>query len=289
MPDLPNFVRNNADNKSMILPYVLGLLILTEKFRLADIFNTLDGSVTEIEDLCPVYKSIYDEYIALDDGAPPDSFYQGIGDASYTGGPQPIFRTLFDWTSPTARRLESGAEAWPIQVQIRVQLVEPQADTISPMGSRRFLRGGNLQFLIHTANEISTETGRPTGELFKVAQFYIDKYGSKNMQQLFQCVPDVVFELDNEFAYSRQFSGLIQGLDLKAILEKIFPYIELQDPATTYYSQLFQYLKSFQTFAAITANLRFAPLDRPNVPQRGLLDPNYGLAVTVPFTYEQIK
>lgn len=284
MPDLPSFVQNNIDNKSMILPHVLGLLILMEKFSLEDIVDA-DNSIKEIEDLCPVYKSTYDEFIVSDTMTQPNEFYQGLDDANYTGGPQPIFRALFDWTSPTARRLGTDSETWPIQVQIRIQLVEPQADTISPVGARRFLRGGNLQFLVHTANEISIGDGRPTGEIFKVAQYYIDKYGSKNARQLFDCVPDVKRGLDGSL--TRQFQGLTNAT-LKLVLEKILPYIQLSDEPP-YYSQILNYMKTFQTFAAITANLRFAPLDRPNVPQRGLLDPNYGLAVTIPFTYEQIK
>ena len=45
-------------------------------------------------------------------------------------------------------------------------------------------------------------------------------------------------------------------------------------------------VKSFRTIAAVVTNIRFVPKDRHPV---RLFNPTYGLAVSIPFTFEQQK
>ena len=293
----PDFISNS---KGMHLVDFIGFIHITEKFRLADLL--FKGVLkNEIDEISPVYKSLYDVFLGSDSNAYPyngDNDKVPIKDFYHLG--LPTFRTLFDWTSPTTRRISideeaiQGAdtlgEAWPIQVQIRIQLVEPQGDTISPIGSRRYLRGGNIQFLISTGQEIEVDgipRGRPLSELARVAQYYVDKYGSNKGTEIIRGIPTLEKDLKSGSSiHIGQFENTTED-NRRAIFTKLFPEADFSVP--TIWPTLFSRINSLQFFVANVANLRFAPVDRPNVTQRSLLDPKYGLGVTIPFTYEQQK
>ena len=342
----------------MQLSDLIGLLYLTEKFRFMDLLD--GGEEYEIDSFSPVYKSLYDEYLGTDSqGYPIDIkreykmklFYHT--DLS-TSDKIPIFRTYFDWTSDFARGTRMGDEDkffdygnnWPIQVEIRVELSEPRADTIQAIGGRKFLRGGTLQFLITAPTNIFTDInketqlvlGKPMGSVFRIAQFYVDKYGSTDAMQLLKedgDIPDIKEGLENISFGKNQFEDTTLATR-EQIMGILFPesdfdqihYIKIEDPNDSsksiwikdpgnlpvksgaaievgyiipdpaigkegdYYVLIHKYMtlidrvKSFRTLTAVVTNIRFVPKDR--IPVK-LFNATYGLAVTIPFTYEQQK
>ena len=350
----PTFLERS---KQMQLPDVVGLLCLTEKFRFQDLL--VDNKVYEIDSLSPVYKSLYDEYLGTDSlGYPVDStrdyrttlFYHTDFD---TKDKLPVFRTYFDWTSDYARAIElpgkpniiNAGNNWPIQVEIRIEFSEPRADTIQAIGGRKFLRGGTIQFLItapaNVFEDIKVDNkdaelllGKPMGSIFRIAQFYIDKYGSTNTMTLLKDIPDIKKGLENISIGINQFEGT-NIVKREQVLEILFPeadfdrhnvhYVKrasgwIVDPGGLplsgasvfyggnppdlepglaakskegdYYIEISDYgtfvnrIKSFHTAVAGVTNIRFTPKDR--IPTR-LFNTTYGLAVTVPFTFEQQK
>ena len=355
-------------SKQMHISDVIGLLCLTEKFRFYDLLvehkdendKVIYIGVNEIDSFSPVYKSLYDEYLGTDstkytlDTTANNReivFYHIDHD---TGDKLPVFRTFFDWTSGLARETQvsekyQAGDSWPIQVEIRIEFSEPRTDTIQAIGSRKFLRGGVIQFLITAPVEIFEympdgkvqKLGKPMGSIFRIAQFYIDKYGSTDAMQLLKengDIPDIKEGLENISFGKNQFKDttLIRREQIMGILfpESDFDHIHyvkkdvrknpqdpeniiwvkdpgnlsvihgatvthgytLPDPAIgkegDYYVLIHKYMtlidrvKSFRTIAAVVTNIRFVPKDRHPV---RLFNPTYGLAVSIPFTFEQQK
>ena len=300
----PDFISNS---KGMHLVDFIGFIHITEQFRLADLFYK--GILNkEIDEISPVYKSLYDVFLGSDSIGYPynkDKYNDEVPIKDFYHLGLPTFRTLFDWTSPATRRIfiqedddttqrvDSISEIWPIQVQIRLQLVEPQADTIAPIGSRRFLRGGNIQFLISTGSEVIGDNkqfrGRPLSELARVAQYYVDKYGSNKGTAIINSIPTLRKDLvSGRSIHTGQFKDTTED-ERRAIFTKLFPEVDFSTPQVNIMSILQNRVRSLQFFAANVANLRFAPIDRPGGPGSSLADPRYGLGVTIPFTYEQEK
>ena len=356
-------------SKQMHLSDVVGLLCLTEKFRFEDLFITYidkDGNViyigvNEIDSFSPVYKSLYDKYLGADSkkyveekSKDKEKFYHIDSD---TKDKLPVFRTFFDWTSGFARDPFMEGENssnplngnnWPLQVEIRIEFSEPRTDTIQAIGSRKFLRGGVIQFLItapidvveyiKTDNQDKYVIGKPMGSIFRIAQYYIDKYGSTDAMQLLGDIPDIKEGLEQINPGKNQFEDttLIRREQIMGILfpESDFDHIHyvkkdvrknpqdpeniiwvkdpgnlsvihgatvthgytLPDPAIgkegDYYVLIHKYMtlidrvKSFRTIAAVVTNIRFVPKDRHPV---RLFNSTYGLAVSIPFTFEQQK
>ena len=361
-------------SKQMHISDVVGLICLTEKFRFEDLFIKHEDKagivtyigVNEIDSFSPVYKSLYDKYLGTDstdyvlsrvikikdkDEQYIQFYYEDID----TKDKLPVFRTFFDWTSGFVRDESSSnplnGNNWPIQVEIRIEFSEPRTDTIQAIGSRRFLRGGVIQFLITAPVDVveyitideenKYVPGKPMGSIFRIAQFYIDKYGSTDAMQLLKedgDIPDIKEGLENISLGKNQFEDttLIRREQIMGILfpESDFDHIHyvkkdvrknpqdpkniiwvkdpgnlsvihgatvthgytLPDPAIgkegDYYVLIHKYMtlidrvKSFRTIAAVVTNIRFVPKDRH--PTR-LFNPTYGLAVSIPFTFEQQK
>ena len=316
----PKFVSNSG---GIHTEDILGFITLAEKFRFADLFanaaindEVLDFDtytvVNEIDTMTPVYKNLNDEYKDTDSKTFPPArdinsnidYNSGLLRQFYDYNGLPIFRAYMDWTSLVARSLEADesnfstqslpaslnsyttlGETWPIQVQIRIQFIEPRADTIQAIGSRKILRGANLQFLISSTRDIKTEgmeRGRPIGELARVAQFYVDKYGVNDGVKILKDlgIKDEL-NLDNDILCNQfERTSLISR---KRVLNKLFPSLVFSDKP---FGELVTRFSSVTFLTATVTNLRFVPIDKPI---NRLHIPSYGLAVTIPFSFEQVK
>ena len=366
-------------SKQMHLSDVIGLLCLTEKFRFKDLFVKYEDKggkekyrINEIDSFSPVYKSLYDKYLGADSEKYVSDRIAKIGNKEYIrlyddtdiNNKLPIFRTYFDWTSGSARDAKYQEESpfngnnWPIQVEIRIEFSEPRTDTIQAIGSRRFLRGGIIQFLITAPVDVveyltiddrdgEQISGKPMGSIFRIAQFYVDKYGSTDAMQLLRDIPDIEKGIANISIGTDQFENT-NIHTREQIMEILFPeadfdkhnihYVKIKDvnnpsilpnppnliwvedpgdppmPGASVYSggnkpdfepgldakskegdyyvlisdfETFRdRVKSFRTIAAVVTNIRFVPKDRH--PAR-LFNPTYGLAVSIPFTFEHQK
>ena len=368
-------------SKQMHISDVVGLLCLTEKFKFSDLlveYKVEDEKdktkyitkyrLNEIDSFSPVYKSLYDKYLGADSEKYVSDRIAKIGNKEYIrlyddtdiNNKLPIFRTYFDWTSGSARDAKYQEESpfngnnWPIQVEIRIEFSEPRTDTIQAIGSRRFLRGGIIQFLITAPVDVveyitideedKYVSGKPMGSIFRIAQFYIDKYGSTDAMQLLRDIPDIEKGIANISIGTDQFENT-NIHTREQIMEILFPEADFdkhnihyvkkdvrkdpQDPPNLiwvedpgdppmpgasvysggnrpdfepgldaksnegdYYVLISDFetfrdkVKSFRTIAAVVTNIRFVPKDRH--PAR-LFNPTYGLAVSIPFTFEQQK
>jgi len=313
---VPSYIQ---DVYGMINTDILGLLILAEQFALIDLKPNIDDdnqNLFEIDVLSPVYKTIEDVYVGT------DSFKYIEEATSFFNDGNPVFRTYFDLTSPLVRGRETqdiGRYIWPLEVQIRIQFVEPTADIIQKIGGRKYLRGGNLQFIISTDRDVNInaedeidDRGRPITDLFRVAQFYINKYGSKRAEDILRDIPVSGYLLQNGFEeelpeysifrYTGAFRSRVENstrhhinrIDVTKLLSKIFPGFNFEQSANFLSILLAQgtnvrSIYSFTTGTAIAANLRFAPIERRTVTDPRIFNPTYGLAVTIPFTFEQIR
>lgn len=317
---VPDYIKNVY---GMINTDILGLLILAEQFSLIDLEPILDEdnqTLSEIDALSPVYKTINDLYVGT------DSFMYRENADSFLKDGVPVFRTYFDLTSPSVKNINIGIQyIWPIEVQIRIQFVEPTADIVQKIGGRRYLRGGNLQFIISTDKDINISSenetddrGRPLVDLFRVAQFYINKYGSTRADRILRNIPisgellqtgiranleDLedfpdysIFRYTGAFRSRNEPSGFhhINREDVRILLTKLFPGFDFTQSSNFLSVLLAQgtnvrSVYSFTTGVAVSANLRFAPIERRTVTDPRIFNPTYGLAVTVPFTFEQIR
>jgi len=242
----------------MHLPDIIGFVTLTEKFALSNLI----GDTKTLGALAPVYKTIYDEYISTSDDVP---LYRDT---------RPIFMVYFDW-------LQMRNVSHSLGVEIRIQLTEAQTDSVGPVGVTRDLRGGNLQFLV-TGGHFDDEV--LVSEVFRIAQFYADKYGSRNARQILSDTPDIKLGLEDKL-HSQQFTA-INGY-IKEIMSKLIPHVDFS--SGDYYTIFLQRVRSLQFFAPTIVNVRFAPIDRATVPDPSLAITPYGLVVSIPFTFEQIK
>ena len=279
---------------------LIGFIHLCEKFRFKDLLNENEEVDQEISEFSPVYKNTLDKYLGSDSenyaldtsGTKQHNIYYTKDYVQY-----PIFRTFFDWTSVSARNLIE----WPLQVQTRIQFVEPEADTIQPVGSRRILRGGNLQFFISTIPtdiESEQEGSQPLSEAAKIAQYYVDKYSAKDAAQILATLPDVKQALEVSSVDFPITNGFMKGITEKGrsnVLRKLFDRLPLDvsDPnhiiLSNTYDNIFDRVRSLTFFVASVSNLRFTPLEAPTTFPVRQTDSIYVTAVTIPFAFEQEK
>ena len=322
----------------MELQSILSFLIITEKFGLKGAclpMTEYERPFDTIDNIAPVYKDINDNFI--EDGAnvvsdgeviKPLWFYSGKlnprneeGDRDYTA---PRFRTYFDFTNVNRNQTlgapikegdtgafgKIGTTKAPIEVQIRIQFTEPNQDTLGVNKHRRFLRTGQLQFLVISNYDlkdvVSTReaelgikviydvTRRPLFEAFKIAQYYANKYegtdGIKILNEIdkkengTEDMPGPTKRLLKAFENDKpnQFASLTSR-EYSAIFDHLFP------GSGTPYERIVQEVKTLNTGVARIVNLRFAELERRTVDPIRITNPTYGLAVTIPFTFEQTR
>ena len=316
--------------KGMALPDVLGLVILKEQFRLSDLLvknnegEVLDKDLYEVDCFSPVFKWLtkpsdddLEDYI--EESAVPlryrlpyaqlqfeedFSTEEYMFDLDYYTHRYPLYRTFFDFTAGSIRQFANDERLvndtlvarriheFPLDVQIRFQFLEPRADTIQPKGARRFLRAGNIQFIIVAGQGIldgpAEDTGgvdfgfgRPIGELFRLAQHFITTYGSTTARNILASLDKINYGNDI----------MNNATEKVRILEKLFPDYSIHEAHVINIDMVRNVLvsgprtlASFNTLTPVTTNIRFAPPDRPTHRE---FEPSYGLAVTVPFNYEQ--
>ena len=308
----------------MELQSILSFLVITEKFGLKGACLPMGNESPHlrpfdtIDNIAPVYKDKNDNFI--EDGVnlfnnegeliKQLKFYSGKpdpkdedGDRDYTA---PRFRTYFDFTKVNRSQTmgapvidgetgafgKRGTTRAPIEVQIRVQFTEPAQDTLGANRNRRFLRTGQLQFLVISNFDLKDEkedvirldgSSRPLFEAFKIAQYYADKYegtdGIKILMALDERSKNV---LKGVLPRENQFAGLTD-MEYIAIFDHFFPGVE------TPFERIIKEVKTFNTGVASVTNLRFAEIERRNVQPVRITNPTYGLAVTIPFTFEQTR
>ena len=306
----------------MELQSILSFLVITEKFGFEDLILPSTSRLNTIDRLSPVYKDINDKYIIKgSDVILNDSdiviktipFYTDNEEGGYS---IPRFRTYFDFTSVNRNEQEEEDEKRaPVEVQIRVQFVEPNQDTLGVNKHRRFLRTGQLQFLViakfdkESQKTIENEPSsgavisirrdkRPLFEAFKIAQYYADKYEGTDGIKILRDIdkkeggtedsPGVTIGTLNGSItdYTNQFTDLQNNSSFNTILNHLFPGIA-KEP--NHYNRIVQEVKTLNTGVARIVNLRFAELERRTVDPIRITNPTYGLAVTIPFTFEQTR
>ena len=319
--------------KGMALQDVLGLVILKEQFRLSDILITGNNTdLYEVDCFSPIYKWLdkpedSDLLVYIDETELPKRYALPYAQLQFnedfdedTSSPNhyefelnyylhkyPLYRSYFDFTTGSIRQFVNYSPTnvdvvvarriytFPLEVQIRFEFLEPRADTIQPKGARRFLRAGNIQFIIVASEGVIDNPsvmdpdqdfgfGRPIGELFRLAQYFITAYGSTTARGL-------LADLDS-INYGSHIED--DAAEKVRILTKLFPEYPItetdvdKDDNSRLRNALLsgsKTLASFNTLTPITTNIRFAPPDRPQGSRE--FEPSYGLAVTVPFNYEQ--
>lgn len=295
----------------MELQSILSFLVITEKFKLADLdardqLYDKRRKIDTIDQLNPVFKYIDDEYLASQKEAEENEDKNPVKKYSEI---RPIYRIYFDFTDgkyrdPRADKYTNSKRGTldMIDVQIRVQFTEPSQDTLGVNKHRRFLRYGQLQFLVIAKFDkamikkeiVEYSDRRPLFEAFKIAQYCANKYegsdgikilkdidkkedGTENMpgptKRLLQAYED---NPPNQFADL----GKDKYVD---IFNHLFP------GAGTPYERIVQEVKTLNTGVARIVNLRFAELERRTVDPIRITNPTYGLAVTIPFTFEQTR
>ena len=294
----------------MELQSILSFLVITEKFKLADLIASGDMQILEnismrldtLDQLWPVYKYLKKDIYYIPQDNPTYEQYSKEN---------PIYKTYFDFTSGQLRNnlriLIDGTQVSqhigtpfrdPVEVQIRIQFVEPNQDTLGVNKHRRFLRTGQLQFLViakfEQVGDQVFQDRRPLFEAFRIAQFYANKYegtdGIKILRDIdekeggTEDVPGSTKRLLKAYENNppNQFEELKQE-EYNIIFDYLFP------GAGTPYDRIVQEVKTLNTGVARIVNLRFAELERRTVDPIRITNPTYGLAVTIPFTFEQTR
>ena len=327
----------------MKLQSILSFLVITEKFALSDIDLIVSPDMNPkmlqlrpfdtIDQLSPVYKDTNDMFINIGsivrEADPPINipFYS---DNEITKFKVPTFRTYFDFTNRNRNPLTGASidgnmtgasliqSRAPVEVQIRIQFVEPNQDTLGVNKHRRFLRTGQLQFLVISHydkkdeledairlkgpelneaynNEWHVYTDRrPLFEAFKIAQYYADKYEGTDGIKILMDIDKKEKEKENKnegitksvlegnFEKKNQFEHIDES-KLAIMLDHLFP------GEGAPYERIVQEVKTLNTGVARIVNLRFAELERRTVDPIRITNPTYGLAVTIPFTFEQTR
>ena len=265
----------------MELQSILSFIIITEKFKLADLDVSGDkqievyDEIDTIDQLTPVFKRVgdnmQDEYFASQREAESDE--KGPKDpVEHYSRYNPIYRTYFDFTDGKFRDTCKDI----IDVQIRIQFTEPNQDTLGVNKSRRFLRTGQLQFLVITKHDRAKQDNieytdrRPLFEAFRIAQVYSNKYEGTDGISIYKKI--------NKFE-----AGIDQYADLDQ--EKYNRLIQYLFPK----GDIAQEVRTLNTGVARVVNLRFAELEKRTVNPIRITNPTYGLAVTIPFTFEQTR
>ena len=268
----------------MELQSILSFLVITEKFKLNDLIKR-EGAGTRpntIDQLYPVYKNIDDEYLnTVNDEDVIIKVYTDKDENSYT---KPGFVTHFDFTSVGRNQLAAEeSKKSPIDVQIRVQFTEPSQDTLGSNKSRKFLRVGQFQFLIickfnKEDGMLTNDTARPLFEGYKIAQYYIKKYeGKKGINMIKDVNPPKLGMFDDNNDAINQFKELDKN-KYNRLIQHLFPN-----------GNIMEEVKTLDTGVASIVNLRFTQEERRTVQPIQITNPTYGLAVTIPFTFEQTR
>ena len=223
--------------------------------------------------------------------------------AEYYLNKYPLYRSYFDFTAGSIRQFTTDETdgvarriyTFPLEVQIRFEFLEPRADTIQPKGARRFLRAGNIQFIIIASEGVIDNPlvmdmsedfgfGRPISELFRLAQRFITIYGSTTARNILTDIKKINYGDSTEEQGAEILNKLFPGyniLESDIVLDKDTDDAMLRNALLSSSKTL----ASFNTLTPITTNIRFAPPDRPQGGRE--YEPSYGLAITVPFNYEQ--
>lgn len=290
----------------MELQSILSFLVITEKFKLDGLIAPEDRSrLDTIDQLRPIYKKlegaefyISDKYADIKENV----LVQKYPELRDYDKRNPIYRTYFDFTDGELRKSirvdmegnitnvyrEQNMLKDPIEVQIRIQFTEPNQDTLGVNRHRRFLRTGQLQFLVIAKFEQDKDgqvlqDRRALFEAFVIAQNYANRYEGTDGPKILMALDDTTkAELMLDNPTMNQFSELTQEEYIN-IMSYLFP------GQGTPYERIVQEVKTLNTGIARIVNLRFAELERRTVDPIRITNPTYGLAVTVPFTFEQIR